>query len=346
MHHTLRRTRTHNVTPHRLSLRAEGGLRAIFGVMAVATILTAVVACDKRAQGEPVDPAPRRQTSLAGKPTVLFQLFGDPADPRLLPVAVMGHGRLSPIILDGSGWRTFDKLYFKPGARMAVYHDGSPLTVAVVQRGMWTGGTPLYRLPGCRAPRPMAAVKLDSVPEEMTSLDLIGTSDSVPLATRPALTTADLDSARAFAERVAKRAALLPAARSEMDLNVRAMHTGTSGMPTLLATFMEKPAAFGLRPRQVFALGDSAAAGYDVTFYHAPRDSTPEFRRMVDHLDFTGDGVDEVVLEGWKTGGDSYPIVLKYTNGRWHELARGAGTWCADPPRRESPLHVRVPGVN
>ena len=315
--------------------------------MAVATILTAAVACDKRAQGEPLDEAPRPQTSLAGKPTVLFQLFGDPADPRLLPVAIMGHGRLSPITLDASGWRTFDKLYFKPGARMSVYHDGSPLTVAVVQRGMWTGGTPLYRLPGCRAPRPMAAVKLDSVPDEMTSLDLIGTSDSVPPATRPALTATDQDSARAFAERVARRAALLPAARSEMDLSVRAMHTGTSGMPTLLATFLEKPSSFGLRPRQVFALGDSTAAGYDVTFYHAPRDSTPEFRRLVDHLDLTGDGVDEVVLEGWKTGGDSYPIVLKYTNGRWHELARGAGTWCADPPRRDSPLHLGgIPGVN
>jgi hypothetical protein len=315
--------------------------------MTLATILTAAVACDKRAQGEPVEAPPRPQTSLAGKPTVLFQLFGDPTDPRLLPVAIMGHGRLSPITLDATGWRTFDKLYFKPGARMTVYHDGSPMTVAVVERGMWTGGTPLYRLPGCRAPRPMAAVKLDSVPDEMTSLDLIGTSDSVPPAARPALTPADQDSARAFAERVASKASLLPAARAEMDLSVRAMQTGTTGMPTLMATFLEKPSSSGLRPRQVFALADSAPTGYDVTFYHAPRDSTPEFRRLVDHLDLTGDGVDEVVLEGWKPGGDSYPIVLKYVNGRWHELARGAGTWCADAPRRESPLHLgRIPGVS
>jgi hypothetical protein len=315
--------------------------------MTVATILTAAVACDKRAQGEEADSPPRPQTSLAGKPTVLFQLFGDPADPRLLPVAIMGHGRVAPISLDANGWRTFDKLYFKPGTRMTVYHDGRPMTVAVVQRGMWTDGTPLYRLPGCRAPRPMAAVKLDSVPEEMTSLDLIGTSDSVPPATRPALGGAEQDSARAFAERVAGKAALLPAARAEMDLSVRAMYTGTSGMPTLVASFLEKPSSAGLRPRQVFALGDSAAAGYDVTFYHAPRDSTPEFRRLVDHLDLTGDGVDEVVLEGWTSGTDSYPIVLKFINGRWHELARGAGVWCADAPRHDSPLHLSgLPGVN
>jgi len=308
--------------------------------MTVATILTAAVACDKRAQGEPVDAVPRPQTSLAGKPTVLFQVFGDPADPRLLPVATMGHGRVSPIQLDAEGWRTFDKLYFKPGTRMTVYHDGVPMTTAVVQRGMWTGGAALYRLPGCRAPRPMAAVKLDSIPEEMTSLDLIGTSDPIPEARRAVLTEADQDSARALAERVAKRAMLLPAARAEMNLSVLSMPTGVTSMPTLLATFMEKPSAAGLRPRQVFALADSAATGYEMTFYHAPRDSTPEFRRLVDHVDLTGDGVDEVVLEGWKPGSDSYPIVLKFINGGWHELARGAGSWCADAPRQKSPLDI------
>jgi hypothetical protein len=301
--------------------------------MVVASILTAAVGCDKRAEGEPLDAPVRLQTSLAGKPTVLFQLFGDPADPRLLPVAIMGHGRISPIHLDGDGWRTFDKLYFKPGARVTLYHDGAPMTSAVVQRGMWTGGAPLYKLPGCRAPRPMAAVKLDSVPEEMTTLDLVGTSDPVPASPRTDLTAADEDSARAMAEQVARRAGLLPAARAEMNLSVRALRTGISSRPTLLASFMEKPTAAGLRPRQVFALGDSSATGYSVSFFHAPKDSTPEFRRLIDHVDLTGDGVDEIVLEGWKPGSDSYPIVLKFINGSWHELARGASTWCADPPR-------------
>jgi hypothetical protein len=185
-------------------------------------------------------------------------------------------------------------------------------------------------------------VKLDSVPEEMTTLDLVGTSDPVPAVQRPALTASDQDSARALAERVARRAALLPAARAEMDLSVMAMHTGVTGMPTLLATFMEKPTAYGLRPRQVFALGDSSATGYDISFYHAPRDSTPEFRRLVDHVDLTGDGVDEIVLEGWRSGSDTYPIVLRFINGGWHELARGAATWCADAPRHTSPLDLRA----
>lgn len=301
--------------------------------MAVATILTAVVGCDKRAQGEPVDAPIRRQTSLAGKPTVLFELFGDPSDPRLLPVATMGHGRLTQITLDAEGWRNFDRLYFKPGSRVTIYRDGTPLTVAVVQRGMWTGGAPLYRLPRCRAPMPMAAAKLDSVPPDMTSLDLVGTSDPLPPTPRDSVTAVDQDSARAMADRVAQRAHLTPAMRAEMDLSTLAFHTGASGRPTLMTSFMEKPTAVGLRPQQAFALADSTPGGYGISFFHAPRDSTPEFRRFVDHLDLTGDGVDEVVLEGWKSGSDSYPIVLKYVNGGWHELARGASSWCGDARR-------------
>ena len=246
----------------------------------------------------------------------------------------MGHGRLTPITLDANGWRTFDRLYFKPGTRVTVYHDGAPMTTAVVQRGMWSDGSVLYKLPGCRAPMPMAAVRLDSVPEEMTTLDLVGTSDPVPSTPRVALTASDQDSARAMADRVAKRAGLLPAARAEMDLVVMALPTGVSGQPTLVASFMEKASSAGLRPRQVFALSDSAAAGYAVSYFQASRDSTPEFHRLVDRVDLTGDGVDEIVLEGWKSGADSYPIVLKYVNGSWHELARGAASWCGDLPRR------------
>jgi hypothetical protein len=51
-------------------------------------------------------------------------------------------------------------------------------------------------------------------------------------------------------------------------------------------------------------------------------------------VDLTGDGVDEIVLEGWRAGGDTYLVVMKYDAGRWHEVARGDNTWCADPPKR------------
>jgi hypothetical protein len=64
---------------------------------------------------------------------------------------------------------------------------------------------------------------------------------------------------------------------------------------------------------------------------HSADDSLPEFRRYIDHADITGDGVDELLLEGWENGGDSFLLFLRYTNGRWREMARGETSWCGDP---------------
>lgn len=335
MHQTLHRTRPSHLETQGSRRRVARGLRAIFGSAIVASILAAAVGCDKRAQGEALAEPMRLQTSLAGKPTVLFLLFGDPDDPRLLPVATIGHGHVTAITLDADGWRKFDELYFKPGAQVAIYQDGAAIGNAVVRRGMWDGSAPLYKLPGCRALRPLAAARLELVPAVTTTLELLGTSDPVPpAAMHPAVTTADLDSARDVAARVGQRAGLTSSARNELQLTVHALYTGVSSRPTLAATYMEKGSGSGSHPRHVFALSDSTASGYAPTFLHAPKDSVPEFRRLIDHLDLTGDGVDEIVLEGWKSDGDSFPIIMKYINGEWHEIARGAKNWCADPPRR------------
>lgn len=335
MHLTLRRTRPVPSATHVSRRPAAYGLRAIFGSLGVAIILTGASGCDKHARSEALAEPIHLQTSLAGKPTVLFLLFGDRGDPRLLPVATVGHGRVSAIVLDAEGWHKFDQLYFKPGARVAIYRNGGSIGSAVVSRGMWNGGAPLYKLPGCRALRPLAAATLDSVPPDLTSLELVGTSDPLPpSAPRPAVVQADLDSARALAIRAAQRAGLTSSVRDELDLTVSAVYTGISSQPTLVATYMEKGSGAAPHPRHLFALSDSTAAGYAVSYFHAPKDSVPELRRMIDNVDLTGDGVDEIVLEGWRPGSDSYLVIMRYVNGGWHEMARGTSDWCADPPKR------------
>ena len=212
------------------------GLRAIFGGAAAASILTAALGCDKRAEGEA---APmKQQTSLAGRPTVLFLLFGDHTDPRLLPVATIGHGRIAPITLDADGWRKFDDLYFKAGAQMAVYRHGGSLGNAVVRRGMWDGDQPLYKLPGCRALRPLAAATLAAAPAEVVTLELMGTSDPLPsLPPRADVPAALTDSARELAARVAGREGLSATDRADLELTATAFHTGATGRPTLVGSF-------------------------------------------------------------------------------------------------------------
>lgn len=302
----------------------------MFGVALAAGMVTGAAGCDKRAQGEaPV----QLQTSLAGKPTALFLLFGDREDPRLLPVATIGHGHVTPITLDPAGWRKFDQLYFRAGAEMPIYRNGLSIGNAVVRRGMWEGNEPLYKLPGCHALRPLAAATLSALPDGMATLELLGTSDAMPAAPdRPSIPPFALDTARALATRVAQREGLTAIARSELQLTVDAVSTGVSAKPTLVASYMEKGAGAGLHPRHLFMLADSAGLGaYAPSYVHTANDSTPEFRRLIDHVDISGDGVDEIVLEGWRTGGDTYLLVMKYANGKWREIARGANNWCADP---------------
>lgn len=310
-----------------------GRLRAIFGGVAVASILTAAIGCDKRAQGAP--PA-RVQTSLAGKPTVLFLLFGERGDPRLLPVATLGHGNVTPIALDPNGWRTFDQLYFKSGAQVSVYRGGDLLGPASIRRGMWDGRDPLYTLPGCRSLRPLAAVTLPSAPD-VASLELLGTSDPLPSgAPHTPASPADLDSARAVAARVAHRGGFAGGGLEDLELAVQAFHTGATGRPTLAAAYIERGAESNPHPRHLFILADSAGptGDYASSFTHLAKDSLPEFRRVIDHVDLTGDGVDEIILEGWRNGGDSFLVVMKYGNGKWREIARGTNSWCADEAKR------------
>jgi hypothetical protein len=305
------------------------GLRAIFGGAAAASILTATVGCDKRVEGEtaPV----KQQTSLAGKPTVLFLLFGDHADPRLLPLATIGHGRITPVTLDADGWRKFDGLYFKTGAELPIYRHGASLGNAVVRRGMWEGAEPLYKLPGCRALRPLAAATVAAAPSDVGTLELLGTSDLLPLgAKRPEVPEAALDTAREVTAKMAGRAGLTATDRADLELTVSAFHTGATSRPTLVGAYSERGGGTGANARHLFILADSATGGYGASFVHTAKDSIPEFRRLIDHIDLTGDGIDEIVLEGWRPGGDTYLVVMKFAGGRWAEVARGGTSWCAD----------------
>ena len=300
----------------------------MFGLGAV-SILTFASACNKRGS----DAHEAQQTSLAGKPRMLFFLFGDKADPRVLPVALIAGNTVQPIKLDSSGWHTFDKLYFGAASAMPLYQDGKSIGTAVVKRGMWSGEA-LYKLPRCRSPRPLAAVTLAASPAPAVMLELLATSDTLAATPpRTAPVAADTDSARALLVRSSQREGLTATARGELDEVLTVIPTGATAHPTLVGSYMERGSAITGKPRHVFAIGDyvEASKGYAQSFVHGARDTVPEFRRYLDHLDLTGDGVDEIVLEGWRTGGDSFLVILQYTNGRWREIARTAPSWCADP---------------
>ena len=272
---------------------------------------------------------------MSGKPNVLFLLFGDKSDPRLLPIATIDNGKVKALTLGTSGWRDFDSLYFAAGARIPLYEHGGRLGDAIVRRGMWDGKDPLYKLPGCRALRPMAAVTLSGKPINAVSLELLATSDSL-LTSKPSMliTKADQDSAEAVLVRIGQHEGLTTDARSELDVQAQALPTGATSRPTLVGSYMERGSGVNGKPRHLFMIADysDSAKAYVKSFLHVPGDSAREFRRLIDHVDLTEDGVDEIVLEGWRLGSDSFLVILRYNNGHWREIARGATSWCGDKP--------------
>ena len=93
-------------------------------VALVATILTAVSGCDKTNGGAPAGTAGAAQaearppggrsayaatpvtgdtTDLSARPHILYHVFGERNDPRILPVAVLSKGRIDPIVLSPGG---------------------------------------------------------------------------------------------------------------------------------------------------------------------------------------------------------------------------------------------------
>jgi len=295
-----------------------------------ASILTLASGCNKTASD---DATSSSQTSLAGKPRALMFVFGDRGDPRILPVATLANGEIKPIALDSSGWRNFDKLYFAAGNRLSLYANGKSFGDALVRRGMWDEKPALYKLSACHALRPLAAATLDSTPEAAVMLELLAASDPLPPPpARPLIVSADMDSARAVAIRVAQHEGLTTSARAELDEVLKTFYTGVSSHPTVVGSYLERGSGLNGKPRHVFMIGDwlDSTSAYVQTYVHVPADSAREFRRLIDHVDLTGDGVDEIVLEGWTPGSDSFLVFLQYKGGHWREVARDARSWCAD----------------
>jgi hypothetical protein len=78
-----------------------------------------------------------------------------------------------------------------------------------------------------------------------------------------------------------------------------------------------------------------ATGAYHATYAHLLHGplGTASFRRYFDHLDLTGDGVEEIILEGWQYGGDTFLSVLGWKNGSWQEVFRSRPNWCLDERR-------------
>jgi len=306
--------------------------------------------CDKAKEfvraGQTAGPphlAPGEELDLTRKPDVLFQVFGESSDPRMVPIAAIVDGKMKPIRLSVAGWRKFDEIYQRPGKSYSLYQSGIASGTVDVKRGMWsdTGGA-LYSLPGCATLTPMASVKVNGRLASDFTLEFLASTAAMG-KTRPgaALNQDSVNRiARAVSRDVAKSVGISAAKLDSLSFRALAFYTGASASPTILASFVdegaERPASIATRTTHLFVIADKDSSGsYHATFSHRINGplAAAAFRRYFDHLDIDGDGADEIVLQGWKFGGDTFLSVLGWREHKWQEIYRTRANWCLDERR-------------
>ena len=317
-------------------------------LVALATILMVATGCDKAKEfvraGEKSTPpqlAPGEELDLSAKPDVLFQVFGESSDPRMVPIAAIVHGQIKPIRLSASGWRKFDAMYQRPGTSYSLYQSGLASGSVDVKRGMWSdSGDALYALPGCAALTPMSSVKVNGRPASDFTLEFLASSAQVaPKARTGAMMSQDsvIHIARAVARDVAASVGINDAKLDSLNFRAMAFNTGASAAPTILASFIDeaadRPASIATRTTHLVVIADRDSSGtYHATYSHRINGplAAAAFRRYFDHLDINGDGTDEIVLQGWQFGGDTFLSVLAWREGKWQEIYRTRPNWCLD----------------
>jgi hypothetical protein len=285
--------------------------------------------------------APGEELDLASKPDVLFQVFGDNSDPRMVPIAAIVHGKLKPIVLSAAGWRKFDETYQRPGKSYSLYQSGVASGTVDVKRGMWSDtGDALYSLAGCAALTPMASVKVNGRPASDFTLEFLASTATVSGKPSVAVTLSQ-DSvnriARAVARDVATSVGIRISKLDSLQFRALAFYSGVSASPTIFASFIdenaEHPMSVATRTTHLVLVADADSTGkYSATFSHRINGplAAAAFRRYFDHLDIDGDGMEEIVLEGWQFGGDTFLSVLAWKEGKWQEIYRTRANWCLD----------------
>ena len=310
----------------------------------LATILMVAMGCDKAkelaggARAQAAVPA-SDQLDLSTKPEILFQVFGERDDPRMIPIATIDKGRLKPIVLSAAGWKQFDAIYMRSGTSYSLFRDGRPAGTVEVRQGMWEKSNPLYSLPRCELLTPLAAVTMDGSLRTGYTVEYL--ASTAALGSAPAgkpFSSAEAETAaRALAGAVGIDAGIPRRTLDSLDFRAVSIMTGTTGAPTIVASYVDPGAEMSSesagRTAHVFAIGDQDQdGGYQATFTHTVNGpaTSAEYRRFVDHLDVDSDGVDEIVLEGWESGGETFLSVLAYDSGRWRETYRARSSWCLD----------------
>ena len=340
-----RSTSAGHATPatRRPSTKARAALRTAF---ALASILTVGQGCDKARElaggggAEAAEPSAAQRLDLSSRPEILFQVFGESNDARMMPIAVIQGGQLDQIVLASAGWKQFDAMYGKSGTSYTLYSDGRAAGTATVRQGMWEKPQePLYSLPSCELMVPLSRVRLDARRKMGFTVEAFASNATLGRAAgSPGMSADDVaDAARQVGESAAQRARISSGTLEGLNLSADAIEIRAGGAPVIVAAFTDPKAddkaASGGKTASIFAIAEPAEDGsWQIAYSHIVNGAADdaEYRRYIDHLDIDRDGTDEIVLEGWDASGASFLSFLRADGTKWTEVFRSRAQWCLD----------------
>lgn len=297
-------------------------------------IVVAATGCDKT---PPPAAVPSAVVDLGARPEMIFQVFGDRQQPRMVPVAAIVDGVPVALEFDDAGWRRFDSLYFAPGASYPTVRAGRTTGTVTVARGMWSDTAPTYALTGCQTALPAAVVWLDDpgatsfVVEQFAS----SRSEAELEADAPALPP---DTLRAIARRLGLAAAqangLDATALDALVASSVAVPARRGAPATIIATWVDSIGGDAGSGRgsttNLVVVADDTGAGYrsSYTAFSRGEAARTEARRFVGAMNVAGDGTAELILEAWRYAAGAAPVFLGWRDSSWTEVFRGRSDWC------------------
>jgi hypothetical protein len=300
-------------------------------------IVVAAAGCDKAPDAAPAGTDAVTVRELADDAQILFQVSGERDAPRLIPIATVAGNSIATIELDSAGWARFDARYFAPGTTYPVLRGGRVTGRVTVTRGMWSEGSANYTLPGCRLALPAATVALEDPGAGAFAVELFATTPGIVAIADSAVLPPEGD-VRTLAYQmgalVGKDVELDDESLALLEFRGSALDTRATGRPSIVASFLDPSGGDEGRGRgqtaMVLAIADDTGNGYAPTYRFAHNGDAvgAEFRRVVDALDLTGDGVAELLLESWRYAGPVTPVVLTWRQNTWREVFRGRSDWC------------------
>lgn len=306
--------------------------------MLIASILALLPACDKLKE-QPAPAAPSGPlTALTAQSTVLFQVYGEGAAPRVAPIAVVESGRVTALSLDASGWRLLDSLFLAKGRRLSLYRDGLAAGEFEVTRPMYDDEGALYSLPGCTQLLPQAEGRLTvPLPPGVLAEFIASSTALAPRAAAERLPADALEKGRTLANAVAAGRGVGTEELAHLTFSARWLPTGAGpARRTLLASFLDASAgdagAGAGHTSALLALAEDSAGTLVPSYQHVSSGEARavSMQRVSNHADVDGDGIDELLVEEWKYAASPEVAVLKYAQGKWRMVFRVPGSWCLD----------------